>query len=694
MYRTSVSEAAVVSACSHHSMPIANRVSLLRQIRSPDLPDYRLLASKEALKLTPKLLEELLEIARAEHARLRALRPVTASFDTVVVPLLRLDRDLMVFWSFLSNLNGADTRDDVRSVIERYQPAMTRLGNEITLDSRLYALLMAVKKDRSLTAQQKRSLQLITESMEREGVHLNPADKKRLKKINTELSVLAEKFMRNCVDARKSFFHRIEKEKLLGEMPDEEKQAALAEAKKRKLSGYVFTLSPPSYIAIVRYCTDRATRKLFYREEVSVATRGAHDNRPIILRILRLRREKAQILGQRDFAAYALRSRMAKSVREIRSLLIPYWRRCRAKARKDLQQLKNYSGLASVHPWDIAFYKEKMKRETLKLSDAELQPYFPLESVQAGLFLMAKKLYDIDMKRLPRESYADQARSFEVRRAGKRIGYYVLDLFARPTKRVGAWAECLREPALAGAESSLPIVVNVCSFGGGGKKGPVLLKHLEVETLFHEFGHALHVLLSEGRYENLNGFHTEWDFVELPSQLMENWCTEGEALSLFARHHKTGERIPDRLLARMKKSRNFFGGLADTGQCEYSLLDLLLHTSPPPKTPAALDAMCRRHNATTGVLPVPAFARKHASFAHIFAGGYAAGYYSYLWSEILEADVFATMKREGMLKRSTGERFRKAVLAAGASRPGKELFTAYVGREPDVRSLLRRKDLL
>ncbi len=621
--------------------------------------------------------------------------PTDATFASVVEAFFQTDQELSHLWGFIDNYSQTDLNETTRTIIETFRPKLVCSSDKILLDMRFYQLLKGVQAGKSLTAAQRRSLELLVRNMEMAGVHLEPLEKKKLRAINAELSKICQRFSSNMTHSRALFSHRFTTDATLRELPPQDLAMAAGEAKKRKLAGWVFTLSPPSSQAVLRYCTDRTIRKLFYEENGKVATSGNYDNRPLALRILQLRRAKAQLLGKKDYAAWILQERMARSAREILSLLKPYASACRKKARKELAELRRFANMPRLQPWDLPYISQKYKKQMLQLSDRELREYFPLRQTLDGLFLIAEKLYGVAVRRLPASAaYQEGVLAYEMRLSSGTVGYFLADFFARPSKRVGAWSTCLREPMMDTSGKRIPpVMINVCSFAAGSNGEEPLLMHGDVETMFHEFGHAIHEILGVAPYRNLDGYRTEWDFVELPSQLMENWCWEQASLSLFAKHVHTGKPFPKRLRTALERTKKFLTGYGGLMQTEYSLLDMLLHTGEIPRTVAALDRLCLAHARKHGLLPVPASQKKYASFHHIFDGGYAAGYYSYVWAEVLEADVFAHWKKQGVLSRSIGTKFRKTVFAPGASKPGMELFHDFLGRAPKLGPLLKKQGL-
>jgi peptidyl-dipeptidase Dcp len=495
------------------------------------------------------------------------------------------------------------------------------------------------------------------------------------------------------MQSRAEFFHVITDEAVLGEMPQDDKDVAQEEAKKRKLEGWVFTLSPPSYIVVMKYCTDRSVRQIFFQANCTAATSGKHDNRPLILRLLKLRKETATLLGYRTYADYVLADRMARNPQTALKLLRSFGKRCRAKARVQLAQVRAYAKLKDLQWWDLSFYGRQMREEYFKLSDHVLQQYFPLESIVQGAFDVASALFGLTFTPLHLPDAAMHA--YEVIREGKRIGYFVLDPYARQQKRDGAWCDSLRVPiVVSGPNREYPVALNVSNAPHPAGSKPSLLRHMDVQTIFHEFGHALHLLLSDTPYRNIHSFQTEWDFVELPSQLYENWCWEEKVLRRSAKQYKTSEPIPKKYITQLRKSRQFLQAIGSLTQVEFAMLDMALHTSTPPKTVKQLDRFCARVTSKYSLLANGASAQRYASFHHLFGGGYAAGYYSYLWADILQADVFSQFAAKGIFDKKLGEKLRKEILAAGTSRPGAASFRAFMGRGPKPTALLRQLGLL
>ncbi len=671
---------------------ISTPQAILDLLRQRPLP-YDSLRSPQALAHYPAVFDRLLHEGKRDFLKILRQQPAQATFDSVARAMMEIGVDLTALWEILSNHHHTSGNDVTRALIERYQPKIAAFGNALSLNADLYVLLRRVKKSRAhLTEAEQRSLHLMMRAMEVAGVHLLEKKKTRIKAINLRMGKLSEKFNENVTASRNAFFHHFATDESLQDVPPQEKEMAKAEAKNRKLPGYVFTLSPPSMLAVLRYCTDREIRKKFLAAHHSVAASGKHDNRPLILEMLRLRHEKARLLGYKTFADCMIADRMAEKPANVHQLLKTVIAHARTRAKKDVKELQAFAHLPDFQPWDVGFFAQQLRKKKYEVNDNELKQFFPLNRALDGLFVVAKRLFDLDFRHL---SSSEDVIVYEVRRGGKKIGEFLQDLFARPAKRPGAWSTAFSEPIFRnGAYIEHPIAFNAANFGKSMGKEPSLLRHGEVVTLFHEFGHALHNLLSENSERNLHSFHVEWDFIELPSQLLENWCWDARSLRLFARHWKTGKPLPHALLKRLKESKTFMQGMDTLTQTEFAMFDLLLHSRTPPKTVAELDRFARSINGKFAVLPVPDFQKRHASFSHIFAGGYCAGYYSYLWAEVLEADVYSRFEKAGPLNRKTGDRFRREILAVGTGRPAKVSFRAFMGRKPDPRALLRKRGLV
>lgn len=656
-------------------------------VENPEFLDFQAFASADSLQMYESALEELLKEAKDVFAKILKTPKEQATFTNVVETFLQQDESLSTLWTFLHHINSTNASEVTRKIIQSFQPKMVEYSNLVSLSPEFFTLLEAVESSgESLDSNQQRSLELLVTDMKSAGVHLKGDKKKRLEEINTQLAELSEVFSNNVLDSRKEFSHHFITDESFGEMPESDRNVAQEEAKQRKKEGWVFTLSPPSYQAIMQYCTDRDVRKKFWEANVQVASSGEYSNKKIIVDILSLRKEKAKLLGFDTYADYVLEQRMAESPNQVLSLLNNFAEKAKEKAKSEWGIIQNFSGLSDLSHWDAAFYSEKLKKEKFHIDNNELRKYFPLQQVIEGLFQTANILFGLTFHKQEAKLYDDSVLAHDVFLGEKKIAYFVFDLFARPEKRGGAWCNDLRH----GRKKLLPIVVNVSNFSKGTKTSPPLLAHYDVQTMFHEFGHGLHVMLSSNGFANTNGFHTEWDFVELPSQLFENWTWEKEGLDLFAKHFESGAPLSEETIVSLNKSRKFLKGLFVLRQNEFGFLDFLLHTQEPPKSVEELDARTLEIANTYSILKKPDYYNMYTSFGHIFGGGYAAGYYSYLWAEILEADVFTRFQKEGVLNPKIGKEYMEKILGQGAKKSGAEIFKDFMGREPKPDALLEK----
>lgn len=667
---------------------------ILKELSNKGFIDYKLLADGKSFSLYPKMLDNLLKESEAEFKKILKVQKREVNFTNVVEKYLEHDRKLGILYGFLDSLDNTNSSDTTRKLIEKFQPKMVEYGHKTGLNKDLFKLFLQIQKQR-LTPDQKRSIELLIRNMKIAGISLPDAQRKILKKIDKDLSQLSMKFVNNSIDSRKEFYYEFKDLKGLEEMPKVDVDAAALEAKNRKSKAkYVFTLSPPSFAAILKYCSLREVRGLFYQKNLTVASSGKFDNRPLVIKILALRQKKAKMLGFKNYADFILQERMAESTKQIEKLLTKISGKAKKGATKEVTELAKFAQLKKLEEWDIAYYSEKYKQQKFKIESKELKKYFPLNKVLEGMFDIMGRLFGIEMKRIQLASYDPDVQAFEIHKKGKLLAYYLADFTARPSKKGGAWCNQLRAGYLSGNHYEVPIIINVMNFPAATKTEPALLSHRDVETIFHEFGHGIHAMFSSKTYANLNGFGTEWDFVEFPSQILENWCWEMESLQLFAEHYETKKVLPLEMIQKLKRTQTFMSSYAVLRQLEFGMLDLYLHTHPAPKTVSQLDKVCTKIVNTYTVLKKYKGYSMYTSFDHIFAGGYAAGYYSYIWAEILEADVYLKMKRDGILKASTGAYYLEKVLAPGAKKPGMQIFRDYMRRNPDVSAFIKKHKLV
>jgi|HubBroStandDraft_2_1064218.scaffolds.fasta_scaffold04034_2 oligopeptidase A len=629
------------------------------------------------------------------------------TWEALVEPLEEMSDRVARTWGPIAHLFGVTSTAEWRQAHNACLPKLTMYSLELSQNEELlraYEALAASPGYVDFPAARKKVIHDARRDFKLAGIGLPAAQKERFKAVQLRLSALQAKFEENLIDSVQAFRKHVTDESLLAGMTGQGKAAAREKARAKGLDGYLLTLDYPGYDAVASYADRRELRRELYEAYATRASdqgplAGKFDNTPLMDEILALRHEEATLLGYRNYAEVSLATKMANSPDEVERFLLDLNERARTRALADLDELRRFArerdGVADLGPWDTLYYSEKLKERKLAFSQEELRPYFPAESVIAGMFSLVRSLYGVTIERT--EGIATWHRdvtTYVVRDGrGGRIGLFYLDPYAREDKRGGAWMdECItRRRARVGLQR--PVAYLTCNFAPPLPGQPALLTHQEVLTLFHEFGHGLHHLLTQVDEAAVSGIHgVARDAVELPSQFMENWCYHGPTLREFARHWQTGEPLPDALLGKLQASRAFQSGLATVRQLEFALFDLRLHRDHDPRTGARVRETLDAVRSAVSVLVPPPYNRMPQSFAHIFAGGYAAGYYGYKWAEVLSADAFAAFEESGFAP-ETGHRFRDTVLAQGGSREAMDLFVAFRGRKPDITPLLRQGGL-
>lgn len=647
----------------------------------------------------------LLESAR-QGLRTIGAEPAPRTFDNTMRALDLLTEPLDYAMGVARHLESVATYPELRAAFNAAQPAVSAFYTGIPLDSELWAGVKsyaATAEAAGLAGERHRFLHKTMDTFRRHGADLDPAGKRRLEEIDVELTRLTIKFAENVLDSTNAFELMLTEEAQLAGLPPSARAAARESATRKGREGWRFTLHAPDYFAVMTYLDDSAARRRVYEAFGVRAASGDWDNRPLIARILELRREKARLLGFPDFAALALEDRMAhtgdRALAFLDDLKTKTLRRFAEENRELLEFRRSIEGPAApeIAPWDVAYYAEKQRAALYDFDEEALRPYFPLERVAAGLFELAHRLYGIRVTEEPGvPAWDPQVRNYRVEDTnGSLLGAFYADWFPRENKRGGAWMDALITggPAPEGFQPHLGLICGNLTPPLEGK--PALLTHREVETIFHEFGHLLHHLLSRVETRTLAGTNVAWDFVELPSQIMENWCWEREALDLFARHYETGALVPDGLFGKMKRARTFRAANAQMRQLGFAFVDLLLHTRYSPERDGDAVEYARRLLQEFSPAPLPPDHAMLAAFTHLFASptGYAAGYYSYKWAEVLDADAFTRFRDNGIFNRETGAEFRAHILSQGDSEDPAELYRRFMGRDPDPRALLERSGL-
>jgi len=623
--------------------------------------------------------------------------PEPATFKNTVEALaytgLALDRLTAMFF----NLNSAETNDTLQAEAQRISPLLTDYGNDIRLNEALFKRVKTVydqHENLSLTAEQQTLLEKTYKSFTRNGANLSLDDKERLRKIDKELATLKLKFSENVLAETQHYQWVITDKEQLSGLPNFVLEMLAQEAKKRNVQGWVITLDLPVYTAVMKYADNRDLRqKLFTDYHSRCAGDSPYNNEANVLHIAELRQARASLLGYPSYAAFALEERMAETPEKVMNFLSELLSKAKPQSIKELEQLKTFSGLADFQQWDFAYYAEKLKQERYQIDDSLLKPYLSLDKAVEGMFSVARKLYGLHFTPIEEvEKYHPEVQTYKVTdEEGNYLALFYTDFFPRAGKRNGAWMTSYKEQYIdEQGKDSRPHISIVCNFTRPTDTAPSLLTFSELTTLFHEFGHALHGMLSKVIYPSLSGTNVARDFVELPSQLMENWCYEEETLRLFATHYQTGAPLPIEWVQKIKEASAFMEGILSVRQLNFGFLDMAWHTYPH------LERLERVHlfeqEATKATQLYPKIERMCISpaFSHIFSGGYAAGYYSYKWSEVLDADAFEAFKEVGIFNAEVATRFRKEVLEKGSSEKESLLYKRFRGQDPTPDALIRR----
>jgi len=667
--------------------------------------DFRIPFDKIRAEHVEPGIRKLLEDARARVDVLAAGCPEPA-FANTMAPLDDLTEPLDRAMGVVKHLETVATYPEFRAAHNVVEPEVSQFYSSIPLNAGLWNALKryaATPEALSLEGARRRFLKKSLDDFRRHGAELDAAGKKQLEEIEVELSTITTKFSEHVLDSTNAFELILTDESQLAGLPESARDAARESAARKKQEGWRFTLQAPSYVPLMTYLDDAAIREHVYRAFVTRSTSGEFDNRALVARILELRRQRALLLGFANFADLVLEDRMAHSGEQALAFVAKLRERTQAHFERESAELaafrRQLEGPQAPEPaaWDVAYYAEKLRKSVYDFDEEALRPYFPLESVVAGMFEIVSRLYGI---RVVEESGApawDPAvRYYTIRDAdGAPLGSFYADWYPRENKRGGAWMDAFITGRLtrAGLQPHLGAICGNLTPPSGGK--PALLTHREVETIFHEFGHLLHHSLSKVEVRSLAGTNVAWDFVELPSQIMENWCWEREALDLFARHYQTGEPVPEELFAKMKRARTFRSANAQMRQLGFATLDLLLHTRYAPQTDGDAVDFSRRVLQEFSAAPLPPENATIASFTHLFANpvGYGAAYYSYKWAEVLDADAFTEFQRRGIFSAEAGHAFREKILSRGDSEDPAELYRAFMGRDPDPEALLERAGL-
>ena len=621
--------------------------------------------------------------------------PEPATFSNTIEAMAfsgeQLDRVSSIFF----NLNSAETSDELQQIAQEVSPLLTEFSSKISQNEQLFERIKKVYDEKSnydLNEEQTTLLEDTYKGFVRSGALLNETDKETLKKINMDLSLKSLQFGQNALAATNAYFKHITNKEDLAGIPEAILAQFEEEAKERNLEGWVVTLQYPSYVPFMTYAENRELRK-----ELALANGkksfdgGEFDNQNLIKEIISLKQQKAELLGYKNYADYVLEERMAKSPTKVLDFLNELLAKATPHAQKEIEELKALAkadGIDDMQGFDHSYYAEKLRKAKYDLNDEELKPYFPLNQVQDAVFTLAGKLFGLEFVEIDTiEKYHPEVQTYEVKENGEYKGVLYTDYFPRKGKRAGAWMTSYKNQYTKNGENSRPHISIVCNFSKPTKDTPSLLTFQEVTTLFHEFGHALHGMMANTQYPNLSGTSVKWDFVELPSQFLENFCYEPEFLKTFAKHYQTGDVLPNDKIEKIEQSKNFMEGYQTLRQLGFGLLDMAYHTHP--EDVKDIKSFEDAQTSKTSLYPVNPETAMSPTFSHIFQGGYSAGYYSYKWAEVLDADAFAYFKETGIFNEETAAKY-KTLLASGGTKDPMELYKAFRGSEPKVESLLKR----
>lgn len=643
-----------------------------------------------------------IELAKGEIDAI-VRNPIKPTFENTIEALAFsgdvLDRISSIFF----NLNSAETNDEIQKIAQEVSPLLSEFGNDVRLNPDLFARVKTVYEQReklNLNPEQTTLLDKKYKSFSRNGANLPEDKKNQLREIDKELSKLSLQFGENVLAETHAFQLHLTNESDLAGLPEGTVEAAHSLAKSQEKEGWIFTLDYPSYVPFVTYADNRELRK---KMAIAFGAKGFQnnefDNQEIVLKIAKLRFDRAQILGYATHAHFVLEERMAESPEKVKTFSMDLLEKAKPAALKEFAQLtafaKELHGLEQLEKWDGAYYSEKLKQQLFSLDDEILKPYFQLEKVLDGAFAVAQKLYGITFEEtFEVDKYHEEVKTYEVKDEDDQlVAVFYADFFPRKGKRNGAWMTSFKSQYVKKGINERPHISIVCNFTKPTETKPSLLTFNEVTTLFHEFGHALHGILANTTYPSLSGTSVYWDFVELPSQILENWCYEPEALALFAYHYQTGEMIPMELVHKIKESASFQEGMATMRQLSFGLLDMGWHAQDPSNI-KDIKAFETEQFASTQLYPDVKENAMSTSFSHIFQGGYSSGYYSYKWAEVLDADAFEYFQEKGIFNKEVATKFKENVLSKGGTEHPMILYKRFRGQEPKPDALLKRAGLL
>lgn len=663
---------------------MTQKEKIIQELKNKKFPDLKFLFSNEVLDMASEILEQELENEKVKFDEFLKLENSSLTFDS-----FEDESILDYFWSLLNHFESVESSDKVRDIIENFRPKLQDFSNEVAYSKPYFEKLEYVNNKLSLNIEQKRIMDLRIKSYKDRWIDLPLEKQEEIKKINKKLWELSDKFTNNIVDDEKTFEYVITDFELIKDLPSDVLEVAKMAWEEK--GGYLFDSDPTSYSAIMKYCTSKEIRAYFEKASYTTASAWKFDNREIVLELLKLKDAKAKLLWYKNYAELSLKDKMADSPEQVFELLNSTSEKATIKAELDLKEVKDYFNLDHIETYDLAYYTRILKEEKYSLDEKVLKNYFEFEDVLSYLHRFIENFYSLEIKESSIESYNSDVRVYEIYKKGKLISYYFLDAFYRKWKRPWAWADNLREKEYF-PDFGVPVILNVCNFQKANSWKTTLYLR-DVETLFHEFWHALHELLSESKYSELSGFWVEWDFVELPSQLLENWVSDKDSLKKLSKHIETWENFSDEIMTKLEKIKTFMTGVFVARQNEFALLDMSLYSSEIPKSTEELDRKILEIVNKYSIFKRWEDYKMYCSFNHIFGWWYAAGYYSYMWAEIIEADVFSRIKEMWMFSSVTWEKLLKTIIWQWTRKKATELFFDFMWREVENKAFMERYGL-
>ena len=671
------------------------------------LPPFKAIEAKHVIPAIDQLLssnrqviDELLEKAAVSG---------DVSWHSLVPVIEEMDDLLSQSFSPVSHMNSVVNTSELRDAYNESLPKLSEYQTEMGQNKSLYSAYRTIADGieyPALGRAEKKTIENAIRDFKLSGIDLPKNKQARYAEVSKRLSELSSKFSDNVLDATMAWSKVIIDAGELKGLPQSALAQARQTAEQREEEGYLFTLDFPSYFPVLAYCENETLRREMYEAYTTRASdQGPHagkwDNSGIMLEILQLRKELALLLGYENFAQRSLATKMAQNTNQVITFLQELAEKSKPAAKKEFAEICEFAqtefGATGLNAWDINFYAEKLKERKFDISEEELRPYFPAPRVLRGMFEVVRRLYDIEIEETDDiETWHEDWTTYNIKKEGSEIARFYLDPYARSNKRGGAWMDdCRVRRVRANGELQLPVAYLTCNFTAPVGQDPALLTHNEVVTLFHEFGHGLHHMMTKVDCANVSGINgVAWDAMELPSQFMENWCWQAEALEFISGHYQTGETLPVEMLEKMLAAKNFQSGMTTVRQLEFAMFDFRLHMEFEPGNDDQIQDVLDRVRSEVAVLAAPSFNRFQHGFSHIFGGGYAAGYYSYKWAEVLSADAFAKFQEEGIFNRQTGEKFLASILEPGGSIDAMELFVSFRGREPKIEALLKQDGIL